>query len=150
ASVLPSPCLRPDRLRTGSAGDAFIAAMASVLSQIVVIAALEDGREWLSAFVEHLRAQRDDVVQRLSRWPGVTLRPPEGTHVAFANIEALADDAERLCEHFRERARVALVPGASRWFGPGAKGFACDDGHGDFHHAPVVGPVEGDGGTLLA
>ena len=94
----------------------------SVLSQIAAIAALEDGSEWLSGFVRHLHAQRDYVVQRLSRWPGVTVRPPEGTYVVFPNGQALGDDAERLCEHLRQRAQVALVPGAPRWFGPGSTG----------------------------
>jgi aspartate/methionine/tyrosine aminotransferase len=42
--------------------------------------------------------------------------------VIFPNIRSLDDDAERFCEQLREKARVALVPGAARWFGPGAKG----------------------------
>jgi hypothetical protein len=31
-------------------------------------------------------------------------------------------DAEALCEALRREARVAVVPGAARWFGPGAEG----------------------------
>ena len=34
----------------------------SVLSQVAVVAALNDGREWLAGFVRHLQAQRDYVV----------------------------------------------------------------------------------------
>jgi aspartate/methionine/tyrosine aminotransferase len=94
----------------------------SVLSQVAVIAALEEGQPWLCEFVAHLQAQRDYVIERLSRWPGVTLHRPQGTYVAFPNVRALDDDAERLCDHLREHARVALVPGAARWFGPGAQG----------------------------
>lgn len=94
----------------------------SVLSQVAVMAALRDGREWLSEFVRHLHGQRDYVLTRLSEWPGVTIDPPQGTYVAFPCIRSLNPDAERLCEIFRERARVALVPGAARWFGPGASG----------------------------
>lgn len=94
----------------------------SVLSQIAVIAALRDGRDWLAQFVAHLREQRDYVINRLSQWPGVTMDPPQGTYVAFPYVRSLNDDAERLCEILREQARVALVPGATRWFGPGAGG----------------------------
>ncbi len=94
----------------------------SVLSQVAVIAALGEGQPWLRDFVAHLQAQRDYVIERVSRWPGVTLHRPQGTYVAFPNVRALDDDAERLCDHLRERARVALVPGAARWFGPGAQG----------------------------
>jgi aspartate/methionine/tyrosine aminotransferase len=94
----------------------------SVLSQVAVIAALRDGREWLVDFVGHLQDQRDYVVSRLARWPGVTISEPQGTYVIFPNISSLDDNAERFCEQLREKARVALVPGAARWFGPGAKG----------------------------
>jgi aspartate/methionine/tyrosine aminotransferase len=94
----------------------------SVLSQVAVIAALQDGRAWLADFVRHLQDQRDYVASRLARWPGVTVSQPQGTYVIFPNIRSLDDDAERFCEQLREKARVALVPGAARWFGPGAKG----------------------------
>jgi len=94
----------------------------SVLSQVAVIAALKDGREWLAEFVQHLQAQRDYVVNRVTRWSGVTVNPPQGTYVVFPDVRSLADDSELLCQQLREQARVALVPGASRWFGPGASG----------------------------
>ena len=94
----------------------------SVLSQVAVIAALRDGREWLADFIRHLQAQRDYVLERLSRWPGVTANSPQGTYVIFPNVRSLSDDSISLCEFLREHARVALVPGAARWFGPGATG----------------------------
>lgn len=94
----------------------------SVLSQVAVVAALNDGREWLAQFVRHLQAQRDYVVGRLAKWPGVTVQPPQGTYVIFPDVRSLADDSEALCQQIREQARVALVPGAPRWFGPGAGG----------------------------
>ena len=94
----------------------------SVLSQVAVIAALVDGREWLAEFVRHLQAQRDYVLDRLAAWPGVTVHPPQGTYVTFPDVRSLGDDSELLCQQFREQARVALVPGAPRWFGPGASG----------------------------
>ncbi len=94
----------------------------SVLSQVAVIAALTHGRPWLNEFVGHLHKQRDYVMERLARWPEVTAHPPEGTYVVFPCINKLADDAERFCGLLLEQARVALVPGAPRWFGPGAAG----------------------------
>jgi aspartate/methionine/tyrosine aminotransferase/2-polyprenyl-6-methoxyphenol hydroxylase-like FAD-dependent oxidoreductase len=94
----------------------------SVLSQVAVIAALNDGREWLAQFVQHLQAQRDYVIGRLAKWPGVTVEPPQGTYVVFPNVRSLSDDSETLCQQLREQARVALVPGAPLWFGPGASG----------------------------
>jgi len=94
----------------------------SVLSQVAVVAALNDGREWLAQFVQHLQAQRDYVISRLAKWPGVTVQPPQGTYVIFPDVRSLSYDSEALCQQLREQARVALVPGAPRWFGPGASG----------------------------
>lgn len=94
----------------------------SVLSQVAVIAALRGGRDWLAEFVRHLQGQRDYAAQRLAQWPGVTVTPPQGTYVIFPCVRSLGEDAEKVCEHLRERAKVALVPGAARWFGPGATG----------------------------
>ena len=42
--------------------------------------------------------------------------------MVFPDVRSLTDDAEKLCQHLREQARVALVPGAPQWFGPGASG----------------------------
>jgi aspartate/methionine/tyrosine aminotransferase/2-polyprenyl-6-methoxyphenol hydroxylase-like FAD-dependent oxidoreductase len=94
----------------------------SVLSQVAVIAALNEGQEWLAGFVQHLQAQRDYVLGRLKHWPGVSVRPPQGTYVVFPDVRRLAADSEQLCQYLREQARVALVPGVPRWFGPGASG----------------------------
>jgi aspartate/methionine/tyrosine aminotransferase len=94
----------------------------SALSQVAVIGALTDGREWLAEFVNHLHGQRDYVVERLAHWPGVTAFPPQGTYVIFPDVRNIDSDSERLCQRLRDRARVALVPGAARWFGPGAAG----------------------------
>ena len=54
--------------------------------------------------------------------PGVQVRAPEGTYVIFPRVADLGVDSERLCEALLTEARVAVVPGAARWFGPGAEG----------------------------
>jgi aspartate/methionine/tyrosine aminotransferase len=96
----------------------------SVLSQIAVIAALQDGLEWLTEFVRHLQAQRDYVIERLSQWPGVSVEPPQGTYVIFPDIRSFAGnkDSAAFCDWLLEKAGVALVPGLPRWFGPGSEG----------------------------
>lgn len=103
-------------------GSSRLAFNVSVLSQIAAIAALRDGQQWLSELVLHLHNQRDYVLERLLQWPGVTVHPPQGTYVVFPCVRFLSDDIEHLCEHLRDRARVALVPGSPHWFGPGANG----------------------------
>jgi cystathionine beta-lyase len=95
---------------------------AATLSQVAAVAAMEDGGDWLRGFVEHLRAQRDLTAMRIARWPGVQVAAPQGTFVMFPRIDAIDADAERLCTRLLAEARVALVPGSPRWFGPGARG----------------------------
>jgi aspartate/methionine/tyrosine aminotransferase len=96
----------------------------SVLSQVAAMAALNDGRDWLADFINHLQAQRDYVAERLQHWPGVQIQPPQGTYVIFPCVRNLAPngDAAAFCERLRNEARVALVPGLPRWFGPGSEG----------------------------
>lgn len=94
----------------------------SVLSQVAVMAALAEGRPWLEQFIQHLQGQRDYVLGRLRRWPGVAVEPPQGTYVIFPDVRRLAANVERFCQELRDQARVALVPGSPRWFGPDAAG----------------------------
>jgi aspartate/methionine/tyrosine aminotransferase len=94
----------------------------SVLSQVAVTGALGQGRPWLAEFVGHLQGQRDYVAERLARWPGVKIQPPQGTYVIFPDVRSLTGDSGQFCERLRDQARVALVPGLPRWFGPGAAG----------------------------
>jgi aspartate/methionine/tyrosine aminotransferase len=94
----------------------------AVLSQVAVIAALQEGREWLRQFVAHLQAQRDYTVERLAQWPEVSVSMPQGTYVIFPDVSNLTSDSQQFCEQLRQQAKVALVPGAERWFGPGASG----------------------------
>lgn len=94
----------------------------ATLSQVAAIAALEQGGPWFAAFRAHLQARRDQAVAALSAMPGVRVRAPEGTYVVFPDVSALTDDVEALCARILHERRVAVVPGAARWFGPGAVG----------------------------
>ncbi len=94
----------------------------STISQIAACAAYEKCWYWADAFVEHLKAQRDYVVARLNAMPGVSCRPPEGTYLVFPDITGLGMGSAAAAEYLLEEARVAVVPGLPRWFGPGAEG----------------------------
>jgi aspartate/methionine/tyrosine aminotransferase len=94
----------------------------SVLSQVAAVAAVEAGHEWLAGFLRHLHGQRDYLLGRLAQWPGLSITAPQGTFVAFPDVTALDPDAERLCARLQDEARVALVPGSARLFGPRAAG----------------------------
>ncbi|MEZ4432139.1 MAG: pyridoxal phosphate-dependent aminotransferase [bacterium] len=95
---------------------------AATLSQVAAEAALRDGWPWFDAFLAHLRAMRGLVCDRLDALPGLACPRPEATFLAFARILDPAVSAEALAQRLLDRARVAVVPGAARWFGPGAVG----------------------------
>ena len=94
----------------------------SVLSQVAVVAALNDGREWLAQFVQHLQAQRDYVVGRLAKWPGVTVQPPQGTYVIFPDVRSLSTILKRCASSFASKRALRWFPALRKWFGPGASG----------------------------
>lgn len=95
---------------------------AATLSQLAAIAAWRECGAWLAEWVRHLGAQRDLAVERLARLPGVELAAPQATFVVFPRIVGTGLAPEALVERLRADAKVALVPGAPRWFGPGAAG----------------------------
>jgi aspartate/methionine/tyrosine aminotransferase len=94
----------------------------STLSQVAAMAACDSGWPWAEEFLAHLTRMRDLGVEALRAVPGVSIRPPEGTYVLFPRVAELGVDVETLCASLRTEARVAVVPGAARWFGPGAEG----------------------------
>ncbi|MEB3266374.1 MAG: pyridoxal phosphate-dependent aminotransferase [Cyanobacteriota bacterium] len=94
----------------------------ATLSQVAAVAALEEGQPWLEAWLEHLHQRRNQAVAALAPMPGVRINPPEGTFVLFPQVAHHGLKAEALATWLLERHRVAVVPGACRWFGPRAEG----------------------------
>ncbi|PRP93604.1 pyridoxal phosphate-dependent aminotransferase [Enhygromyxa salina] len=95
---------------------------AATISQAAAVAAWEQGWDWAEGFLHHLHAQREFAVRRLREIPGVELRAPDGCYVLFPSIRQTGRSSEWIAEHLLEHHRVAVVPGAARWFGPGAEG----------------------------
>jgi aspartate/methionine/tyrosine aminotransferase len=106
---------------------------AATVSQIGAAAAYDRALPWLDAFLEHLRARRDQAVQALNAMPGVQVQAPDATYVAFAKISDPPCTIEDLVDRLRREHGVAVVPGSPRWFGEGAAGhvricFATSEG----------------------
>ncbi|MEL6922876.1 MAG: pyridoxal phosphate-dependent aminotransferase [Bacteroidota bacterium] len=94
----------------------------STLSQVAATAAYKEGWYWADAFIDHLTKVRDYSHQRLVNMPGVRCRKPEGTYLLFPNIEAFGMTSEDFVKVLLQNAKVAVVPGAAKWFGEGAEG----------------------------
>jgi aspartate/methionine/tyrosine aminotransferase len=94
----------------------------STLSQVAATAALEQAWPWVEAFMCHLQKQRDMAVTRLNAMPGVHCSAPEATYLLFPQVTVAGMDSLALQTHLLEVGRVAVVPGAAKFFGPGAEG----------------------------
>ncbi|NCG55907.1 MAG: aminotransferase class I/II-fold pyridoxal phosphate-dependent enzyme [Proteobacteria bacterium] len=95
---------------------------ASVLSQVAAEAALLNCTEWLASFRSHLKEIAEVGSKRLSDIPGFSCPVPEGTFLLFPDISNTEYDEENLSQDLLNMAKISVVPGAERWFGPGAKG----------------------------
>jgi aspartate/methionine/tyrosine aminotransferase len=106
---------------------------AATVSQIGAAAAYDHALPWLGAFIDHLRARRDQATEALNAMPGVHVQAPDATYVAFAKVSDPPSTIEDLVDRLRREHGVAVVPGSPRWFGEGAAGhlrvcFATSEG----------------------
>lgn len=95
---------------------------AATVSQVAAQAAYEKGWPFLEAFLRHLARIRDYAAGRLNAMPGVTCRVPQATYLLFPDISAHGLSSAEMAGYLLEEARVAVVPGSARWFGPAAEG----------------------------
>lgn len=96
---------------------------ANVLSQVAVVAALDECGYWLDGFVSHLQRMRDLITSGLNSIEGVSCKSPEGCYVAFADIRGTGKSSAEIAELLFKEAKVAVVPGSKQWFGEGAEGY---------------------------
>ncbi|NCF56472.1 MAG: aminotransferase class I/II-fold pyridoxal phosphate-dependent enzyme, partial [Planctomycetia bacterium] len=76
----------------------------------------------LASFRSHLKEIAEVGSKRLSDIPGFSCPVPEGTFLLFPDISNTEYDEENLSQDLLNMAKISVVPGAERWFGPGAKG----------------------------
>ena len=96
---------------------------ASTLSQVAATGALQHGGPWLAEFLRHCAAQRDLATARLSKLRGLRIdSPPHATFVLFVDVRGTGLDEDEATQRIEQLARVRVVPGSPRWFGPGAAG----------------------------
>jgi aspartate/methionine/tyrosine aminotransferase len=96
---------------------------ANVLSQVAVVAALDECGYWLDSFVSHLQRMRDLITSGLNSIEGVSCKFPEGCYVAFADIRGTGKSSAEIAELLLKEAKVSVVPGSKQWFGEGAEGY---------------------------
>lgn len=95
----------------------------NVLSQVAAAAALNQCADWLDAFVQHLTRVRNLFIPELNNIPGFKCISPQGCYVAFVDIRETGLSSQQIQELLMNKAKLAVVPGLSQWFGPGAEGY---------------------------
>ena len=93
------------------------------ISQVAAIACLDSCGYWLDLFRTHLEANRDYAVERLQNMPFVRVRKPQATYLLFIDISSTGISSELFVSRLGTEAKLALVPGTARFFGPGAEGY---------------------------
>jgi aspartate/methionine/tyrosine aminotransferase len=94
----------------------------STLSQVAAQAAFEKCWYWVDGFLQHLTKNKNYAVDRLNKMPGISCHHPQGCYLVFPDIKATKRSATALAEFLLKEGKVAVVPGAEKWFGPGAEG----------------------------
>ncbi|MCF8408060.1 MAG: pyridoxal phosphate-dependent aminotransferase [Crocinitomicaceae bacterium] len=93
------------------------------IGQIAATAALNNAQTWLDEFVSHLQNMRDLVTQKINSINGLETIAPEGCYVSLIDIRSTGLNSEEFARKMLEKAKVAVVPGLTKWFGPGAEGY---------------------------
>jgi aspartate/methionine/tyrosine aminotransferase len=82
------------------------------------IAALRDGEDFVSYFVDRCRKGRDVVTERLARMPRVHSIPNNGSFYAMFEVDGVMDTTA-FCKRAVTEARIGMAPGVA--FGRGAE-----------------------------
>lgn len=83
------------------------------------VAALERGDAFVEQMVERCRAGREQVFQRLSGVPRITIARPEAAFYSFFSVEGV-DDTMAFCKKLASQYKVGLAPGEA--FAAGGQG----------------------------
>ena len=102
---------------------------ASSVGQRAALAALKTDGAAFDAMAKEFENRCEYACQRLSRMPGVEVKPTAGSFYIFPRIEGIISDCKQFAFDLLDQEQVFVVPGAA--FGPSGKGFvriACTVG----------------------
>ena len=91
-------------------------------ASVAMLAAYQDGADWLEDVLHYLAANLDMLQQRLAEIDGVELIEPEGTFLAWLDFRGLGLTPDELTRFLRKDAGWAVTRGQA--FGVQGKGFA--------------------------
>lgn len=94
----------------------------SCLSQMAAVAALTNGLSWNQAFANHCQRATVLVVEALNRTGIFEAVAPSSTFLVWARI-LIPMSSNEMARRLVDEAKVCVVPGTEKFFGPGAAGY---------------------------
>jgi aspartate/methionine/tyrosine aminotransferase len=94
---------------------------ASTLSQIAATAAIEKGWPHTQEAVSLFKKNLEQAVSAFNKTDFLSCEMPQGTFVLTVRHPSTWN-TEMLCERLAHEAKIHVVPGLEKWFGPGAIG----------------------------
>lgn len=96
---------------------------ATSISQIAAIAAMDESRDWLKSFLEHLTKNRDYAVEFINKnIPQLHAYKPQATYLLYVEIKDLNCKAEEFVDFLRKEVKLSVVPGGHNYFGDQSEG----------------------------
>lgn len=96
---------------------------ATSISQIAAIAAMDESRDWLKSFLEHLTKNRDYAVEFLKKnIPQLHAYKPQATYLLYVDIKDLNCKADEFVDFLRKEVKLSVVPGGHNYFGDQSEG----------------------------
>lgn len=95
----------------------------NILAQVAATAALNDCGYWLKGFINHLELMKTFCVNEFNSMEGFSCYEPQGCYLAFPSITKTGLSTEAMHQLLLEKAKVAIVPGLTKWFGKGSEGY---------------------------
>ncbi|MGI6725546.1 MAG: pyridoxal phosphate-dependent aminotransferase [Christensenellales bacterium] len=92
------------------------------ISQFAMKICMDECYYWNEAFVAQMEKNRDYALQRIGEMPGISCEKPDATFLLFPDISATGMESGDFVAFIEKEARLALVPGTPKFFGPGAQG----------------------------
>ena len=88
--------------------------------QHAAVVAIEQGEPLVAEIVERCRVGRDLLIQGLSRFPRVRVKPPAAAFYAFCRVDGLTDSLA-FAHRLARQEKVGVAPGIA--FGPAGEGY---------------------------
>lgn len=66
-------------------------------------------------------SDRDTLVERINKIPGLSCKAPRGTFYSFVNIKGTHKTSDEFAHDLLDKKQVVVVPGTA--FGPGGEGY---------------------------